>query len=84
MKPKGQKLEAKTGHGSGPDPERPKSTNIQPKIQECEFIDDPINVPQIPKNDAPNRFEASVETDCADITSEKVQTLEEPVKRYEH
>lgn len=84
MKPKRQKLEAKTGHGSGPDPERPKSKNVHPKIQECECIDDPINVPQISKNDAPNRFEASVETYCADITSEKVQILEEPTKRDEH
>lgn len=30
--------------------------NLQPKIQEYEFTDDPIDVPRIPKNDAPNRF----------------------------
>lgn len=55
-KPKKQKLEGKTGHGPGPGPGRPKSKNLQPKIQEYEFTDDPIDVPRIPKNDAPNRF----------------------------
>nr|BAE20576.1 unnamed protein product [Mus musculus] len=55
-KPKKQKLEGKTGHGPGPGPGRPKSKNVQPKIQEYEFTDDPIDVPRIPKNDAPNRF----------------------------
>jgi transcriptional adapter 3 len=33
----------------------PKSKNLQPKIQEYEFTDDPIDVPWIPKSDAPNR-----------------------------
>lgn len=55
-KPKKQKLEGKAGHGPGPGPGRPKSKNLQPKIQEYEFTDDPIDVPRIPKNDAPNRF----------------------------
>ncbi|KAB1264290.1 Transcriptional adapter 3 [Camelus dromedarius] len=54
-KPKKQKLEGKAGHGPGPGPGRPKSKNLQPKIQEYEFTDDPIDVPRIPKNDAPNR-----------------------------
>lgn len=54
-KPKKQKLEGKGGHGTGPGPGRPKSKNLQPKIQEYEFQDDPIDVPRIPKNDAPNR-----------------------------
>lgn len=79
-KPKKQKLEGKTGHGPGPGPGRPKSKNLQPKIQEYEFTDDPIDVPRIPKNDAPNRFWASVEPYCADITSEEVRTLEELLK----
>lgn len=79
-KPKKQKLEGKTGHGPGPGPGRPKSKNVQPKIQEYEFTDDPIDVPRIPKNDAPNRFWASVEPYCADITSEEVRTLEELLK----
>ncbi|XP_029773753.1 transcriptional adapter 3 [Suricata suricatta] len=60
-KPKKQKLEGKAGHGPGPGPGRPKSKNLQPKIQEYEFTDDPIDVPRIPKNDAPNRFWASRE-----------------------
>ncbi|GAB5568264.1 transcriptional adapter 3 isoform X1 [Prionailurus iriomotensis] len=79
-KPKKQKLEGKAGHGPGPGPGRPKSKNLQPKIQEYEFTDDPIDVPRIPKNDAPNRFWASVEPYCADITSEEVRTLEELLK----
>lgn len=79
-KPKKQKLEGKAGHGPGPGPGRPKSKNVQPKIQEYEFTDDPIDVPRIPKNDAPNRFWASVEPYCADITSEEVRTLEELLK----
>ncbi|NWU70951.1 TADA3 protein, partial [Pterocles burchelli] len=79
-KPKKQKLEGKGGHGTGPGPGRPKSKNLQPKIQEYEFQDDPIDVPRIPKNDAPNRFWASVEPYCADLTNEDVRVLEELLK----
>ncbi|NWX94705.1 TADA3 protein, partial [Nothoprocta pentlandii] len=79
-KPKKQKLEGKGGHSTGPGPGRPKSKNLQPKIQEYEFPDDPIDVPRIPKNDAPNRFWASVEPYCADLTSEEVRVLEELLK----
>ncbi|XP_038595851.1 transcriptional adapter 3 isoform X3 [Tachyglossus aculeatus] len=79
-KPKKQKVDGKAGHGPGPGPGRPKSKNLQPKIQEYEFTDDPIDVPRIPKNDAPNRFWASVEPYCADITNEEVRTLEELLK----
>lgn len=49
---KKQKLDVKGSHST---PGRPKSKNLQPKIQEYEFSDDPIDVPRIPKNDAPNR-----------------------------
>lgn len=55
-KPKKQKLEGKGGHSTGQGPGRPKSKNLQPKLQEYEFPDDPIDVPRIPKNDAPNRY----------------------------
>nr|XP_032652935.1 transcriptional adapter 3-like [Chelonoidis abingdonii] len=79
-KSKKQKLEGKGGHGTGPGPGRPKSKNLQPKIQEYEFSDDPVDMPRIPKNDAPNRFWASVEPYCADLTSEEVRTLEELLK----
>ncbi|XP_056357693.1 transcriptional adapter 3 isoform X1 [Oenanthe melanoleuca] len=79
-KPKKQKLEGKGGHGTGPGPGRPKSKNLQPKIQEYEFQDDPVDVPRIPKNDAPNRFWASVEPYCADLTNEEVRVLEELLK----
>lgn len=54
-KPKKPKLEGKGSHASGTGPGRPKSRNLQPKIQEYEFTDDPVDVPRIPKNDAPNR-----------------------------
>ncbi|ERE72058.1 transmembrane and coiled-coil domain-containing protein 5A-like protein [Cricetulus griseus] len=76
-KPKKQKLEGKAGHGPGPGPGRPKSKNVQPKIQEYEFTDDPIDVPRIPKNDAPNSFWASVEPYCADITTRQNKAMQE-------
>ncbi|XP_066553737.1 transcriptional adapter 3 isoform X2 [Amia ocellicauda] len=79
-KPKKQKLEGKGGHGPGPGPGRPKSKNLQPKVQEYEFSEEPQDAPRIPKNDAPNRFWASVEPYCADITSEEIRVLEELLK----
>nr|XP_006631132.1 PREDICTED: transcriptional adapter 3 [Lepisosteus oculatus]XP_015203603.1 PREDICTED: transcriptional adapter 3 [Lepisosteus oculatus] len=82
-KPKKQKLEGKGGHGPGPGPGRPKSKNLQPKIQEYEFSEDPQDTPRIPKNDAPNRFWASVEPYCADITSEEIRVLEDLLKAPE-
>lgn len=54
-KPKKQKLDGKGGHAPGPGPGRPKSKNLQPKVQEYEFTDDPQDIPRTPKNDAPNR-----------------------------
>lgn len=54
-KPKKQKLDGKGGHTPGPGPGRPKSKNLQPKVQEYEFTDDPQDIPRTPKNDAPNR-----------------------------
>nr|XP_006817630.1 PREDICTED: transcriptional adapter 3-like [Saccoglossus kowalevskii] len=75
------KLGSSTAH-SGPG--RPKSKkNIQQKMQEYEFTDDPLDVPRIPKNDAPNRFWASVEPYCADITSEDLKAIEELIKNNE-
>ncbi|XP_048404059.1 transcriptional adapter 3 isoform X1 [Stegostoma tigrinum] len=79
-KPKKQKIDGKGSHGTGPGPGRPKSKNLQPKIQEYEFTDDPLDVPRIPKNDAPNRFWASVEPYCADITNEEIRVLEDLLK----
>ncbi|XP_043932307.1 transcriptional adapter 3-like [Protopterus annectens] len=79
-KPKKQKVEGKGGHVAGPGPGRPKSKNLQPKIPEYEFTDEPIDIPRIPKNDAPNRFWASVEPYCADITMEEVRVLEDFLK----
>lgn len=54
-KPKKQKLDGKGAHGQGPGPGRPKSKNLQPKVQEYEFTDEPQDIPCTPKNDAPNR-----------------------------
>ncbi|KAK1161354.1 transcriptional adapter 3 [Acipenser oxyrinchus oxyrinchus] len=79
-KPKKQRLDGKGSHGTGPGPGRPKSKNLQPKIQEYEFTEEPLDAPRIPKNDAPNRFWASVEPYCADITSEEIRVLEELLK----
>ncbi|GAA6092651.1 transcriptional adapter 3 [Tachysurus ichikawai] len=80
-KPKKPKLEGKAGHGPGPGPGRPKSKNLQPKVQEYEvFSEDPQDIPRNPKNDTPNRFWASVEPYCADITNEEIRVLEELLK----
>lgn len=79
-KPKKPKLEGKGSHASGQGPGRPKSRNVPPKIQEYELTDDPVDVPRIPKNDAPNRFWASVEPYCADITTEEIKSLEDLLK----
>lgn len=54
-KPKKQKLDGKGSHGPGPGPGRPKSKNLQPKVQEYELSEDPQDIPRNPKNDAPNR-----------------------------
>ncbi|XP_040263614.1 transcriptional adapter 3 isoform X3 [Bufo gargarizans] len=82
-KPKKPKLESKASHASSTGPGRPKSRNLQTKIQEYEFTDDPVDVPRIPKNDAPNRFWASVEPYCADITAEEIKVLEDLLKTPE-
>ncbi|XP_062842500.1 transcriptional adapter 3 [Trichomycterus rosablanca] len=79
-KPKKQKQDGKAGHVPGPGPGRPKSKNLQPKIQEYEFSEDPQDIPRTPKNDTPNRFWASVEPYCADITNEEIRLLEELLK----
>ncbi|XP_010880132.2 transcriptional adapter 3 [Esox lucius] len=79
-KPKKQKLDGKGSHGPGPGPGRPKSKNVQPKVQEYELSEDPQDIPRNPKNDAPNRFWASVEPYCADITNEEIRVLEELLK----
>ncbi|KAK7907435.1 hypothetical protein WMY93_016047 [Mugilogobius chulae] len=80
QKPKKQKLDGKGSHAPGPGPGRPKSKNIQTKVQEYEFTEDPQDIPRVPKNDAPNRFWASVEPYCADITNEEIRLLEELLK----
>ncbi|KAG8435998.1 hypothetical protein GDO86_007189 [Hymenochirus boettgeri] len=82
-KPKKQKLDGKGSHAAGPGPGRPKSRNMQQKMQEYEFTDDPVDVPRIPKNDAPNRFWASVEPYCADITNDEIKVLEDLLKTPE-
>ncbi|XP_077990041.1 transcriptional adapter 3-like isoform X2 [Glandiceps talaboti] len=80
LKESSGKLGASTSH-SGPG--RPKTKNMQQKLQEYEFTDDPLDVPKIPKNDAPNRFWASVEPYCADVTNEDLKVLEEFMKSNE-
>ncbi|CAL8254861.1 transcriptional adapter 3 [Gadus morhua] len=79
-KPKKQKLEGKAGHAPGPGPGRPKLKNLQAKVPEYEFNEDPQDIPRTPKNDSPNRFWALVEPYCADITNEEIRLLEELLK----
>lgn len=65
---------------------RPKSKNIQQnKLQEYEFNDSPLDVPrqQVPKNDAPNRFWASLEPYCAEITQEDLKVLDDILKSHD-
>lgn len=51
---------------------------FQTKAQELDFsADSPLDLPRLPKNDAVNRFWASVEPYCADITNEDVKVLED-------
>ncbi|XP_069499355.1 transcriptional adapter 3 [Ambystoma mexicanum] len=79
-KPKKPKLEGKVGHITSAGPGRPKSKLLQPKVQEYEFPEEPIDTPRVPKNEAPSRFWASVEPYCADITCEEVRTVEDLLK----
>ncbi|XP_035686972.1 transcriptional adapter 3-A-like isoform X2 [Branchiostoma floridae] len=65
---------------SGPGRPKSKQANIQQKMQEYEFTDDPLDVPRIPKNDAPNRFWQSLEPYVADITHDDLKVLEELMK----
>lgn len=66
-----------------PGPGRPpKSKNA--KLQEYEFNEvATTDAQRVPKNDAPNRFWASVEPYCADITQEDIKMLEDLVKVHE-
>lgn len=70
-----------SGGGSGAGPGRPKSKNA--KLQEYEFNDSPADAPRVPKNDAPNRFWASVEPYCADIAPDDIKLLEDLIKSHE-
>lgn len=58
----------------------------QQKIQEYEFTDDPLSdvaPPRLPRNDTIDRFWASVEPYCADITNEDLKMLDELIKSGE-
>lgn len=79
-KPKKQKLDGKGSHCPRTGPGRPKSNTIQTKVPDFEFEVDTQDIPRNPKNDAPNRFWASVEPYCADITNEEIRVLEELLK----
>lgn len=79
-KPKKQKLDSKVGHTPGPGPGRSKTKNLQAKVHGYELTEESQEIPRTPKNDAPNRFWASVEPYCADITNEEIRVLEELLK----
>lgn len=63
-KPKKQKLDGKGSHAPGPGPGRPKTKNLQPKVQEFDFSEDPQEIPRNPKNDAPNRYNSACTEDA--------------------
>lgn len=55
-------------------------------MQEYEFTDDPLSEPippRIIRNDAPDRFWASVEPYCADITDEDMKALDDLIRTSE-
>lgn len=55
-------------------------------MQEYEFTDDPLNEPippRIIRNDAPDRFWASVEPYCADITQDDIKALDDLIRTSE-
>lgn len=55
-------------------------------MQEYEFTDEPLSEPIPPRvirNDAPDRFWASVEPYCAEITQEDIKALDELIKTSE-
>ncbi|XP_023242315.1 transcriptional adapter 3-B-like [Centruroides sculpturatus] len=56
---------------------------FQAKLQEYEFTDSPLEVPRMPKNDAPNRFWASIEPYCAEITQDDIKVLEDLIKSHD-
>ncbi|KAK3101407.1 hypothetical protein FSP39_003347 [Pinctada imbricata] len=86
-----KKFKGQTGESSGksthqtpPGPGRPKSKIAQTKIQELDFsAESPVELPRLPKNDAVNRFWASVEPYCAEITNEDVKFLEDLLISHE-
>lgn len=56
---------------------------LQQKMQEYEFTDDPLNEPippRIIRNDAPDRFWASVDPYCADITQDDIKALDDLIR----
>ncbi|XP_033112773.1 transcriptional adapter 3-A-like isoform X2 [Anneissia japonica] len=78
------KESGKPGATAPSGPGRPKAKNMQQKLQEYEFIDDAPEIPRIPRNDVPDRFWASVEPYCGDITSENMKTLDELIQAHEN
>ena len=56
-------------------------------MQEFEFPESPKPVPpdlpKIPKNDTTNRFWATVEPYCADITADDLKFLEDLIRQHE-
>ncbi|GAB6029025.1 transcriptional adaptor 3 [Chamberlinius hualienensis] len=76
---RGETSTGKTG-GSQVGPGRPKTKNIK---QDLDSSDTSVEAPRVPKNDVPNRFWASIEPYCADITPEDIKIIEDLVKSHE-
>ncbi|XP_072182382.1 transcriptional adapter 3-A-like [Diadema setosum] len=69
--------------GTPSGPNRPKAKSMHQKLQEYEFTDDPLSEaapPRLPRNDTIDRFWASVEPYCADITNDDLKVLDELIK----
>nr|XP_054757526.1 transcriptional adapter 3-like isoform X1 [Lytechinus pictus] len=79
----------KESSGKGGSTAHPRGGSNRPKaksMHEYEFTDDPLAdaaPPRMPRNDTIDRFWASVEPYCADITNEDLKVLDELIKSGE-
>ncbi|XP_041365327.1 transcriptional adapter 3-like isoform X2 [Gigantopelta aegis] len=82
-----KKLKDSSGKASQltpPPPSRPKSKNMQNKVLDYDFVDSPVELPKLPKNDAVNRFWTSVEPYCAELTNDDLKVLDDLLKAHEN
>ncbi|KAK3594080.1 hypothetical protein CHS0354_040848 [Potamilus streckersoni] len=86
---KEEKSAGKVSGGTPVGPGRPKSKNTTQlsqvsKVHDYDIVDSPtIDLSKLPKNSAVNRFWASVEPYCAEISNEDLKLLEDILKSHE-